>query len=314
MNVTPKVFRFTPGTKTGTAIINGVKAVMDSTLDTHHWEVVSYTSGTALTLQCKANVNRRLRLAGSSTAILAYLSLDGGATESPSCTMSGGDTDYQLSNTSYGMSTNEAYVVEIEDAIFIYSGKGTDGGTGLIAGCLGMSIAAGRLFQTHNRNDSDNGITGEGVLTGQAGVYSGSTWAWLSSNTTTPEPAPSIAYFNDWTKICWAVGTAGSRSTATPAPLANVGDSGSIERLVPIPINGPISGNIVGHSCYTKYLRARKWNYGENPGTGVIANGTIVPSSTNPSTVGWRHNKSFSGNVGNSVIIWCASGDENIVS
>jgi len=321
--VTPKVYYFTPGTKTPAAIIEGVKRVMEAA-GTHHWEIVpgSYAINSTITLRDKATGNRRLRLLAVSTgtpspSVYGFYSFDSGVTESTACWMSGGPsgaTYYAIGNGTYGMSSTRAYVIEIEDAITISTHKGTDGGTGLVANALGMSLHAGRIFSAHNRSDSATGVGEEGILGGQLMVYFGSSWSWLSESRA--EITGKVWTGNSFSASTIAVSTNTRSSTqwrdktvAASLPLIeNIGDNQSIERLTPYPIAGLITGaSAFGHVGYSRYFRARKFDHGEN----LINNETILQSAGDPN-VGWRHNFAFSSTstMKNTVHIWCPPNQE----
>lgn len=342
MSVTPKVYEFVPGLETPGAIIDGVQRVMISTLGTHHWEVVpgSYTAGTTITLRDKATLNRRLRLVAALTGtpnptVDCYYSHNAGATETYKCWMSGGTTTYAINNGTYGMGAEVAYVIEIEDAITIATAKGTSGGTALVADALTMSVHAGRIFSSHNKSDSANKVGEEGILAGLMMVYNGSTWCWLSNLTGGGGGVASGAQNAVWTgtqyvpvlispvNVSAATGEAlthwrDSRPNANNALtlrlLENVGDNQTIERLVPFPVAGPISGaNATGHFGYTRYIRARKYGYGDTPPlSSPIDNTTVLESAGDPDNIGWRHNYGWNDAsvVENLIHIWCPPGAE----
>lgn len=353
MSVTPKVYEFAPGAKTGQAFIDGVKRVMEFTLGTHHWEVVpgSYSPGVnaSITLRDKLTQQLRLRLvsvtAGTpNPTIDCFFSRDGGATESVKCWLSGGSTIYEINDPSYGMSIDEAYVIEIEDAITIVSAVGNigpsapadpaiDRPTSLVANALSMGVHAGRIFSAHNKSDSATGAGEHGMICGQLMVYTSSPWAMLSGVTGSGGGAANGAQGVIWNGSAFvtpriadvpvsavtaeaATQWRDSRTTTatyTKKLIENVGDNQSIERLVPYPVSGPTSGTgATGHMSYTRYLRARKYGYGDTAGGTVIDNTTVLQSTGDPN-IGWRHNWSFSLNElaqKNTIHIWCPPGAE----
>ena len=329
MTVTPKVYRFSPGAKTGMAVVNGVKRCMDAT-GIHHWEVVpgSFTPDLTITLRDKATLQRQLRLvaltSGSpSPSVACYYSAAAGANENPVAYITGGDFSTTLSSSTGGMSTNEAYVVEIEDAISILFGKGTDGATGFLANSLGRGMHAGRIFSAHNRSDMET-FGEQGILCGILACTTGTTGAsyQLSTDTTTGGNAQRyLLAGSDWVRACVGVSSAGQRDSLVSAQrnlLANVGDNGSIERLVPYPITGPVTGTTSGHTCYTRYVRTRYYGVGDVGPDGLsVANGLILASQGSPTTIGWRHNQPLitaaATNMRNLLHIWCPPGQEVIV-
>jgi len=334
MSVNPKVYQFAPGAKTGAAIITGVKTVMDSTLGTHHWEEVpgSYAPGASITLRDKLTSLKRLRLVAvtsgtPSPTVDCYYSHDGGVTESNKCWMSGGTTVYDINNSFYGMSTDVAYVVELEDAITIVCGKGSDGGTNLVANALCMGVHAGRILSAHNKSDSAGNIGEEGLMCGQLMVYNGSTWSMLSNLTGGGGGVASGAQNAIWTGSAYAPvhvavsGTAADyrdkRTAATVPLLENVGDTQSIERLTPFAIQGPNTGTLAfGHTSYTRYIRARKYGFGDvPPASAPVDNLTVLQSAGDPD-IGWRHNYAFvnAATTINLIHIWCPPGQEIVVS
>jgi hypothetical protein len=329
--VTPKVYSFAPGAKTPAAVINGVKRVMDAA-GVHHWEEIpgSYTINSTITLRDKATGNRRLRLLAVTTgtpspSVYGFYSFDGGLTESPASWLTGGPSSgsiyYNIGDSTYGISTDLAYVVEVEDAITIAGAKGSNGGTALVADALGMSIHAGRTFSAHNRSDSAGGVGEEGIVSGQMMVYFGSSWSWLTESRTltrnyiwTGESFSEISIAvsaNVRSNTQWR-----DKSVSASIPLLeNVGDNQSIERLTPYPIAGMVSGaSAFGHISYSRYFRARKFNHGETTIGGLIENTTVLQSAGDPN-VGWRHNFGWSSTnvMRNTIHIWCPPGQETIV-
>ena len=331
MSVNPKVYQFAPGAKTAAAIINGVKAVMDSTLGTHHWETHAYTANTTITLKDKLTGLKRLRLVAvtsgtPSPTVDCYYSHDGGATESNKCWMSGGTTTYDINNNTYGMSTNVAYVVEIEDAITIVCGKGSDGGTGLVANAMCMGVHAGRILSAHNKSDSTSIIGEQGLMCGQLMTYNGSTWSMMSNLTGGGGGVASGAQNAIWTGAAYAPvhvavsGTAADyrdkRTAATVPLLENVGDAQGIERLTPFAVQGPNTGALAfGHTSYTRYIRARKYGIGDvPPASAPVDNLTVLQSDGDPD-IGWRHNYGYANAATtiNLFHIWCPPGQGPIV-
>lgn len=315
MTVTPKVYRFAPGAKTGAAIIDGVKLCMDAT-GTHHWDVVAHTPGLTITLRDKATLTRSLRLVAIAPQNVQAFYTPPGGSESGAVLMAGGLTGgaspNTLDNVQYGMSTNVAYVLEVEDAIFILTNKGTGGGTSLLADAMAWGLSAGRIYSAHNRSDTtlEEGVMGGGCFTSQT-----NTQGWLSQDTTSSGTAQSIAWTggSSFIRICCPTAmNRHSRSASNTALLADIGDAGSpIERLVPIPVSGPVTGATAGHFGYTRYWRARK-----TPWDGaLVTNTTILPSAGDPD-IAWRHQfyVSASDIVINNILIWCPSGQEVIVS
>jgi hypothetical protein len=70
--------------------------------------------------------------------------------------------------------------------------------------------------------------------------------------------------------------------------LANVDDGGATERLVPVPVCGPVAAPTGGHFGYTRYYRARNQAYNGS----TITNTTVVNSATDPN-IAWRHSFYF---------------------
>lgn len=332
MTVNPKVYKFAPGAKTGAAIITGVKSVMDSPLGTHHWDEHAYTPGSTITLKDKLTGLKRLRLVAvtsgtPSPTVDCYYSHDGGVTESNKCWMSGGTTTYNIDNNFYGMSTDVAYVIEIEDAITIVCGKGSTGGTSLVANSMSMGVHAGRILSAHNKSDSSQKIGEEGLMCGQLMVYNGSTWSMLSNLTGSGGGVSGGAQNAIWMGTAYVPvhvavsGTAADyrdkRTAATVPLLENVGDAQSIERLTPFAVQGPNSGVLAsGHTSYTRYIRARKYGNGDvPPASPPVDNLTVLQSAGDPD-IGWRHNYAFvnSATTINLIHIWCTPGQEIVVS
>lgn len=335
MTVTPKVYKFKPGAKTGVAVIDGIKRCMDAA-GTHHWEVEAYSVGASITLRDKLTLQRRLRLvaltSGSpSPSIGCYYSAAAGANESPVCWMTSGLSTANFATADAGIGTDESYVVEIEDAIAICLGKGSDGGTAIPIGAFNYTVHAGRVFSAHNRSDVR---PEEGILAGVFGVRlvtTGSeTTRYLGAAITSGSHGTRQSFIllpdNTWSRVSGGtnVSTLGARASSvsgTTNILADVGDGPSIERLVPVPVMGAISTTANGHFAYTRYIRARRYAIGAvGPGGITIANGDVFASAAPPPTViGWRHNATagFGADAGNEAInllhIWCPPGQEVIV-
>lgn len=341
MSVTPKVYRLVPGAKTPAAIIDGVKRVMDFAGGVHHWEIVdgSYDPGVSITLQDKATSGmRRLRLTSAPTGtpsptIDCHYSRDGGANESVNCWVSGGATIYPINNPLFGVSTTEAYVIELEDAITIVGAKGADGGTSLVANGLCMGVHAGRIFSAHNKSDAAIGAGEEGMLCGQLMVYNTSPWSMLSASTGLGGGQANGTQGVIWDGVQYIIPRIADIQVSTATGLAltqwrdsrpdaanaytlkmieNAGDNQSIERLVPYPISGPISGvNAKGHFGYTRYIRARKFGFGDTALGELIDNATVLQSAGDPN-IGWRHNYGYNATNTrrNTIHIWCPPGAE----
>lgn len=312
MTVTPKVYQFAPGAKTGAAIIDGVKRCLDAA-GTHHWEVVTYTAGSTITLQDKATFTRSLRLVAITPQNVQAFYTPPGGSESGAVLMAGGLSSgvNTLDNAQYGMSTNIAYVLEVEDAIFILTNKGLDGGALMAPSAMSWSLSAGRIYSAHNRSDAtfEEGVMGGGCFTAQS-----NTMGWLSQDTTSSGTQQSIAWTggSSFIRICCPTAmNRHSRTASNTALLADIGDAASlIERLVPIPVSGPVSGTTGGHFGYTRYWRARK-----TPWDGaLVTNTTILPSAGDPN-IAWRHQfyQNVTDIVINNILIWCPSGQEVIV-
>lgn len=321
MNVTPKVYQFAPGAATGAAVVNGVSRCM-AAAGVHHWEVVpgSYTEGETITLRDKATGNRRLRLVAQTNNVQAYYSANGGVLEAGPYLMSGGWPTYTLAETTYGINLSIAYIVETEDAITIAGGSKPS--ASIKASALGMGIHAGRIFSAHNRNDAERGVGEEAILCGPIDVYNVNVWSILSQDTTSGTnavPQRGMLTGSSYIPVCYAASANGFRDKRTAAIeplLADVGDSSSIERFIPIPITGPITGATSGHTSYTRYIRARKYGWGDTgPDGATISNATIIVNKLNPN-FGWRHQYFYSGGAGtmiNLVHVWCPPGQEIIV-
>ena len=330
MTVTPKVYKFKPGAKTGVAVIDGIKRCMDAA-GTHHWEVEAYSAGASITLRDKLTLQRRLRLAaltsGSpSPSIACYYSAAAGANESPICWITSGLSTLNLADAASGMGTDEAYVVEVEDAIAICIAKGSNGGTAIPNGCFNFSVHAGRVFSAHNRSDTR---PEEGILSGYFGVRLVTTGsetirylgAAITSGSGGTRQSLILLPDNSWSRVSGGTNAAplAARSTTvsgTPNILADVGDGPIAERLVPVPVMGAISTTANGHFAYTRYIRARRYAIGATgPGGITIANGDVFASAGAPTVIGWRHNMAAAdGNdQPNLVHIWCPPGQEVIV-
>ena len=314
MTVTPKVYQFAPGVKTGAAIINGVERCMDAA-GTHHWEVVpgSFTPDLTITLRDKNTLTRSLRLVAITPQNVQAFYTPPGGSESGAVLMAGGlsSSPNTLDNAQYGISTNIAYVLEVEDAIFILTNRGSDGGTLIAPSAMSWSLSAGRIYSAHNRSDAtfEEGVMGGGCYTSEA-----NTQAWLSQDTTSAGTQQSIAWTggSSFIRICCPTAmNRHSRTASNTALLADIGDAASlIERLVPIPVSGPVSGATAGHFGYTRYWRARKTPWDGS----VVTNTTILPSAGDPN-IAWRHQFYASAtNIAiNNILIWCPSGQEVIV-
>lgn len=327
MTVTPYVYEFTPGAKTAAAIIDGVWRVMDF-VGSHHWEVVSgsYVAGSTITVFSKATPARQIRLVavtGATQNVSIYYSVDGGVTEAPVALMGGGISTVHLASGTHGMGTSLAYVVEVEDAITIATTKGTDGGTILASPeSIGIGAHIGQIFSAHNKSDGIAAIGQDGLLCGLANFYNNSAGFWLAPTTTGSGTTQGLIQNGpaSWSRVCVgvsntiAVDSRDSRNSAAQPLLGNVGDGGTIERLVPYPITGPVTGTITGHVAYTRYCRARRYGVTDTPpGNPPIANGDVFASAGAPTTIGWRHNLAASeiaAQTRNFIHIWCPPGAE----
>jgi hypothetical protein len=324
MNITPIVYKFAPGTKTSGALVAGIKRCLDFTpsgpLPHHHWEVVSYVAPTLSTgqivLQCKRFPGLQVSVNGTNTTTTQptlTVSLNAGVSTLTNIRITSADTSILVNSNTTGISTDEAYLVEIEDAIMLYCGKGTDGGTTFLANSLCIGFSAGRIFQAHNKSDFGENIGEWGIQAGIPHVNSNAASAWLSNVTT------ALCWVR--ARTSWAqsnylssggVGNRNSQDANVQPLLEPVGDNGTYERFVPIVLTPNATH---GHCSYTKYLRARKYRIGDDPGTGVIANGTIVSDPTS-TKFAWRHNfatSSGTASVTNGILLWCPSGEEIVV-
>lgn len=328
MTVNPKVYRFSPGAKTGVAVIDGIKRCMDAA-GTHHWEVVAYSAGSTITLRDKATLQRQLRLvaltSGSpSPSVACYYSAAAGANETPACWMTSGLTTLALNDASSGIGTDESYVVELEDAIAVCLGKGSNGGTAVTNGAFNFSVHAGRIFSAHNRSDTS---LEEGILAGGFGIRTVTTGsetirylgAAITSGTGGTRQSLILLPDNTWSRVSGAtnVSANGFRGPSQASTLiANVGDGNTIERLVPMVVSGAVSTTPGGHVAYTRYIRGRRYSInGIGPDGLTISCGQIIASETLPTVIGWRHNviSSDGNDLLNLLHIWCPSGQEVLV-
>ena len=303
MNITPKVYTTTLAVKNGQSIINALNNVLTSPLGTHHWDVITHVPSTSILIQCKANANRQVNFVGITGNVTATLSFDGGATFSPDTTMGSGGL--LITNANYGISTDSFFVVEVEDAIMLYSGKGSNGGTSLSTGGFGMSLAAGNLYMSIDRN-GDQGFNGEGLMGGMSGIYAtADPYCWFSLNTTGGGEQSQL-WANAWHKLCIPTTTLMRSSSASPfpAPLMPVGDGQANDRFIPYPVVGANSGATAGLAGYTKYIRAHRNRVGSETTQNTVA------ASTSDANVGWRHNRGSSLVTTNTVYVWCPSGGE----
>jgi hypothetical protein len=305
MNITPIVYETTLTAKTGGALVNAINNVLISTLGSHHWEVVSYTAGSSIQIRCLAETNRIVNFVGTTNDLVATLSFDGGTTFSPGSAMS--PSNYNLNDTSYGISTSSFFVVEIEDAIVLLSGKGTNGGSSLSTGGFGMGLAAGSIFMPIDRNLSQ-GFNGEGMLGGLSGVRGAAdstlSVGWISINNAAGVERSQM-WADGWHKVSIPSITY-SRSSSSPAPasLNAVGDGQANDRFVPYFLSGSNSGATAGLIGYTKYIRAHKNRVG-----GETTQNTIIDSNFD-ANVKWRHNRGSGLMTANSLYVWCPSGAE----
>lgn len=328
MTVTPKVYRFSPGAKTGVAVIDGVKRCMDAT-GTHHWEVVAYSAGSTITLRDKATLQRQLRLVALATgspspSVACYYSAAAGANETPACFITGGLLTLALNDSQASIGTDESYVVEVEDSFSLCLGKGTDGGPGVATGSFNFALHAGRIFSAHNRSDSS---LEEGILAGGFGVRAVTTGsetnrylgAAITSATHGIRQSLILLPDNTWSRVSGAtnVSANGFRGPSQASTLiANVGDNNTIERLVPMVVSAAVSTTPGGHVAYTRYIRGRRYSIGGiGPDGLTIVNGQVLASAGDPANIGWRHNTaSTDGNdLLNLLHVWCPSGQEVLV-
>jgi methionine aminopeptidase len=324
--VTPQVYRFSPGAKTGVAVVDGVKRCMDAA-GIHHWEVESYTENVSITLRDKLTAQRRLRLVALTTgapspSVACHYSAAGGANETPACWITSGTTTLNLSASTNGIGTDDSYVIETEDSISVLLGKGTDGGTNWTASALVYGVHAGRIFSCHNRSDRFE----EGILAGVPNMRSGDTNAvqrMIGSGIFDSTLGTRQSFIGDgvqdWSRLsaASAVSPAGDRFSSTQQNiLANVGDTASIERLVPYPVTYASGTTATGHLAYTRFIRARRYGVGDiGPGGATISNTSVFASESAPDDIGWRHNMELSfGTVAkNAIWIWCPPGQETLV-
>lgn len=280
MTVVPRVYKFVPGAGalSGAKVVDGVWRVLDSS-NPHHWTISAYTAGSTITIASASG--QTVRITAQAENCTVYYSPDGNpANESTGSRMGGGNATYDFVST-FSPSSDEAFVVELEDAITVTTMRLS--GASTLPDSLAMSFHAGRIYSAHNRNDT---TLEHGVLAGICGVYNGSTWMWLNTNTTTNGTTQSLVWTGGatWMTVCTPLDINRHLRQASQVPmLANVGDAIATERLVPVPVCGPVSGTTGGHFGYTRYYRARATGYG-----GAVTNTTVIPSATD-ANIAWRH-------------------------
>lgn len=337
MSVTPQVYRFRPGAKTGAAVVDGVQRCMNA-VGTHHWEEVpgSYVPGVSIALRDILTLQRILTLTYDSSlpepsnTVVATYSHDGGVTTSPGMNMTGASATYQL-NSAYGMGIERAFVVEIEDAISIMTEKGAagDGGGSLQTNALSMSVLAGRILSAHNKSDSENRRFEEGVFGGLFGASTVSSFYMLNDVTGSGWPTVNATQTAIWNGVSYVpvrLGATGNdsidfldkRQTAAQPILENVGDAQTIERLTPFSFCGSSSAAFTGgHTSSSRYFRARKYGFGDTPPASVpIDNLSIFPSLGDPDNIGWRHSCAVpiatTTTTMNLIHIWCPSSADEV--
>lgn len=324
MNVTPKVYWTRFGTiVSSTEFVKAIHKIVTNVSLTH-WGYESHAADfSEIVLKCNVapNTNMRFKLKKHATAsyCVGQLSINGGSNWSPESRMVGANSAATFTNADkYKINSNsKIYLVEVEDAIFLYTTNAV-GGSLLRPNSLSYSVSAGILFQPQ---DFSNYCKGYAIFGGVPAASRG--FAVNNNNANYPAAEPykvasllvdnpdtnlrsSFAlYNNNWIKIK-------ARTTAETANL-KFGDSNSIESLLGMNLyqsvifpnnSGHLSGPFIGT---TKYMRITNDT--------SVTNDVILNYPTTSPDIGWKKNSFATVHMNNLGLIWCKNeSDEFFVS
>jgi hypothetical protein len=280
--IVPRVYSFAPGVLNGAAFVNGVNRVLISH-NPHYWKAINFVNNVEVTAE-NINTGQRVRYVAQAANVQVFYAPDG-VNYSPGSLMVG--AGLTLTSTDYRVSTSIAYIVELEDAITVFGVVPNPGGLSL-PNALSASVQAGRVFSPLNRSDD---TMSHGIMSGYAGIYGAvTTFMWLNNDTTVSTPSQSyVQTRSGWVLVCCPNTSNRHKRVASQVPMIeNIGDDADIERLVPFPVTGPVSGTLSGHFGFTRYIRARKYGWGDTVNGFQIDNFTVANSDTDPN-IAWKH-------------------------
>lgn len=336
MKVNPKVYYTRLGsTINSTEFMKAIyKIVTNSSNPLSHWVYESHTSDfTEIVLKCRAQVepgkNMRLKIKRTitiptGTANVGYgvgqLSIDG-INWSPESKMIGAHIHQENNQYSQASFTNryklkansKIYLVEVEDAIFVYTNdvlNSTGNGNAAYSNNLGYSLSAGVLFQPQDFSSSFN--KGYAIFGGFPAAFQRYGSLSITARAGEPYVVPSLMvdrrsqanrssfalFDNEWIKIK-------SKTHSAENPNYAFGDNYSTESLIGMNLyqatdpNTSTTSGIVAHSGpfigITKYMRIVN---------NTETNNSILNYATN---VGWRKNNILDVFSNRLALIWCKS-------